>query len=237
MTQTPEPFIPHCNNCGYSLQGLDHDGKCPECGTAVVLSLPGVRMLKLASDTPWGWYAYVWRMMKNPRAFFLQFWIDPDWGLALAVRMILMAAMQPMIVVFLHSMRFPGGGSPVLEHAGTKVFSMLGIALPLAVVSFAVMEAVAVMIRPMVRNVAERTPLIISQAIARYTTGLWMVGSGVYTLVASLVLLTSWFLPASSQNQVQYLIMFLLLCTAGVTAVLWLRIVFIGVDVFRNRRV
>ncbi len=30
-----------CNNCGYSLHGLDVDGACPECGRAVLTSLQG----------------------------------------------------------------------------------------------------------------------------------------------------------------------------------------------------
>lgn len=32
--------LPHCYECGYSLQGLPASGKCPECGTPYYLESP-----------------------------------------------------------------------------------------------------------------------------------------------------------------------------------------------------
>lgn len=236
MSQTPEPSIPHCINCSYSLAGLDRDAKCPECGTAVVLSLPGVRMLKLASDTPWGWYAFVWRMMKNPRTFYLHVWIDPDWGLAWAIRMIMMTATQPLIVVLLYSLRyrltFPARGEAVPDN----IASALEIAVPAGVMLFVVMEIAAVMIRPTIAREFDRTPLIISQMITRYTTGVWMLGSGIFTLIASCLLLASWFMPTDFRNDILSMIIYLLFTAVGASFVLWVRIIMIGVGVFRLPR-
>ena len=58
-----------CKRCGYNLRGLREDGRCPECGTAVGLSVRGD--LLQFSDPAWvetvarGMYIILWGILAH----------------------------------------------------------------------------------------------------------------------------------------------------------------------------
>lgn len=61
-----------CEDCGYSIEGLEDESKCPECGTSVASSLPSAR-----TGTPWqnkrsltNWWRNNWLALRHPKKLF-----------------------------------------------------------------------------------------------------------------------------------------------------------------------
>jgi len=83
-----------CERCGYSVEGLPTEGKCPECGRAVVLSLPGAR-----AGSPWqqqpgvrAWVRTVAGTVRRPWAMVREVRIEEERAESLQMTNILAAA-------------------------------------------------------------------------------------------------------------------------------------------------
>lgn len=61
-----------CETCGYVLEGLETEPRCPECGTAMAWSLPSRRTGTSWQRSPglWTWFRTTWMMCGKPRALF-----------------------------------------------------------------------------------------------------------------------------------------------------------------------
>jgi hypothetical protein len=76
MSLVPEEHQPLCENCGYILQGLPSDARCPECGRAVAESLdPFLRQPPPWEQhpSPWTFLATSARVLLRPSQFFRYF--------------------------------------------------------------------------------------------------------------------------------------------------------------------
>jgi hypothetical protein len=59
-----------CEFCGYTLNGLDHGGKCPECGMAIAASVASRREPPLWERRPKTFWATTFQIIFHPTAFF-----------------------------------------------------------------------------------------------------------------------------------------------------------------------
>lgn len=84
-----DDYAPLCETCGYDLEGLDHDAKCPECARPVASSDPGAR-----PGSPWqrqpGFFslaATAWALLRRPGKLFEHISIRPGsaWLAALSM--------------------------------------------------------------------------------------------------------------------------------------------------------
>lgn len=84
-----------CEACGYELDGLDQDSKCPECGRSVSSSAPGAR-----PGSPWqnrpgvfSLAATAWALARHPGTLFEEIQIRPGGGWLVGVSLLLAGAL------------------------------------------------------------------------------------------------------------------------------------------------
>ncbi|MFO0858039.1 MAG: hypothetical protein U0640_11865 [Phycisphaerales bacterium] len=67
-----------CEDCGYSIEGLEDESKCPECGTSVASSLPAARpgTLWQHKSSLTNWCRTNWNALRHPKHMFRTMKID-----------------------------------------------------------------------------------------------------------------------------------------------------------------
>lgn len=74
-----------CEDCGYPLDGLDHESACPECGRSIARSLPQGRPGSAWQGRPgfFSWIRTNWEVLRHPGDAFSRVRIEPRSGTGL----------------------------------------------------------------------------------------------------------------------------------------------------------
>jgi hypothetical protein len=67
-----------CEGCGYTLNGLPEDSRCPECGRLIAESAPEIRQLPEWESTGRSFLATTWAVLTRPAHFYRTF--TTRWG-------------------------------------------------------------------------------------------------------------------------------------------------------------
>lgn len=134
-----DEFTLLCERCGYVIEGLDSGGRCPECGTPIVKSIPAIAR----PGSPWQLRPGVgmviptmWAMARRPRATLQRMRIeDGSRGLGIGMCAIASAVLVAPLACVLLLAGVIDGGSRRIELAALATGALLNVCAGFAVLA------------------------------------------------------------------------------------------------------
>lgn len=190
-----------CESCGYTLDGLPADGECPECGRAVVGSIPARRL-----GSPWQsarsirtWVQTNYLVLRRPSSLFDHLRVDRTHRNSLLFINLLLAGgllAAPWVGTLIGDPARTARRSAFIERNGAFALSLMGGTLVLGLVLLALTAIEAMGVRFFGRRRGWRvTPDIAWQVCAHASVG-WVVAA-ILTLLSLIVWLNLSYFGAS----------------------------------------